>query len=129
MHEMQMQQKMCPSEPVYVCVCSAHIHALTAYKQQYRFNYRGPSSCLLLCLSVLVHSLYVFLCKCVSMCCCGNGETVSVVEYPAVTTLEYIYIHVQQLRDLVAGRRAFILMCGYLFNYVKVGPVCVLLCK
>lgn len=38
-----------------MCVCvSAHIHALTAYKQQYRFNYRRPSSCLLLCFSVCV---------------------------------------------------------------------------
>lgn len=31
-----------------MCWCvSAHVHALTAYKQQYRFNYCRPSSCLL----------------------------------------------------------------------------------
>lgn len=52
-----------------MCV-SAHIHALTAYKQQYRFNYRRPSSCLSLCFSVCVFVcwLYGFLCKCVCVC-------------------------------------------------------------
>lgn len=72
-----MQQKMCLK-----CLCvSAHIHALTAYKQQYRFNYRKPSSCLWLSFSVsgcvIAFFLYVFWGKCVAV---EIGWTVSVGE-------------------------------------------------
>lgn len=60
MHEVKMHQKMCLS----VCACvSAHIHALKAYKQQYRFNYRRPSSCLSLCVN-----MWVYWCVFVQVC-------------------------------------------------------------